>query len=135
MKKILSLLLVTLLAFESAAQDTNTLSLQQDLMKKSNTQYKAGWIFLGSGLALSLSSIVIPNRYDYVDDSSNERFLSILGWTGFLSISTSLPLFLSAGRNARMAAKLSLENQSLNQPNIGNGLPKTYPALSLKIPL
>lgn len=135
MKNLLSLILVALVAFESLGQSTSVLEHQQDLMKKSDAQYKAGWIFLGTGLALSITAIAIPYKYDPNDGSNNSRVTSFLGWTGFLSISTSIPLFLSAGYNARTAAKLSLEPKALHQPNIGGELPRNIPSLTLKIPL
>lgn len=135
MKNLLALILVVLVAFESLGQTTSVFEHQQDLMKKSDAQYKAGWIFLGTGLALSITAIVIPRKFDPNDGTSNSRVTSFLGWTGFLSIGTSIPLFLSAGYNARTAAKLSLEPKALHQPNIGGELPRNIPSLTLKIPL
>lgn len=123
------------LYFQAFGQKAEPSALQLDLIRKSDTQYKAGWIFLGSGAALALTSIAIPTNFDYNDGSSNTRVISFLGWTGFLAIGTSIPLFLSAGQNARMAAKLSLESQVLNQPIPISGQPNRFPSLSLKIPL
>ena len=135
MKNILTLILVAIFSFESMGQSTSAIEHQRDLMKKSDAQYKAGWIFLGTGLALSLTAIAIPNKYDPIDGTNNSRLTSFLGWTGVLSISTSIPLFLSSGYNARMAAKLSLEPQAMHQPNIGPEMPRNIPSLTLKIPL
>ena len=133
MKKILTILFLALFAFESFAQTENTLQKQQELMKKSDAQNKAGWIFFGSGLALSLVARAIPIKVDAKNDNSGIK--SVLGWTGILSIGTSIPLFLSSGRNARRAADLSLEAQTLHQPIMGNELPRNFPSISLKIPL
>lgn len=135
MKNIFAFLFLTLFAYQSLGQNTDTFKYQQDLMKKSDAQYNAGWIFLGTGLALSITAIAIPYKYDPNDGSSNSRLTSFIGWTGFLSISTSIPLFLSAGYNARTAAKLSIEPKALHQPNFGGELPRNIPSLALKIPL
>lgn len=135
MKNIFAFLFLTLFAFKALGQNTDTFKYQQDLMKKSDAQYNAGWIFLGTGLALSIAAIAIPYKYDPNDGSSNSRLTSFIGWTGFLSISTSIPLFLSAGYNARTAAKLSIEPKALHQPNFGGELPRNIPSLALKIPL
>ena len=130
----LSLMLLSLCT-DSIGQDTGPSALQLDLIKKSDTQYKAGWAFLGGGLALSMTAIVIPRNFNYDNGNSNDRLISFLGWTGVLSFSTSIPLFLSSGQNARMAARLSLENQTLHQPILRPGQQGSIPSLSLKIPL
>lgn len=134
--KIIWTLLISLFLFQNLqAQTEETISVQQDLMKKSDQQYKAAWILMGAGVATSLTSIAIPVNYDYTDGTDNSTLIAVLGWTGFLSISTSIPLFLASGRNARTAAKLTLQTQAIHQPLIQPSFGKNYPALSLKIPL
>lgn len=135
MKNLCLTLILMGIIFQSNGQTAYPSQIQADLMKKSDNQYKAGWILLGSGAALILTAIAVdPNYEDYY--SSNDNTAStILAWTGFLSISTSIPVFLSAGRNARTAAKLSIETQALNQPIPFPGQPNRIPSLSLKIPL
>lgn len=135
MKYVALLLIVFSLGFPVFGQKAESSQLQLDLIRKSDKQYKAGWILLGTGVALSLTAIAIPTNYDYNDGSSNDTAISILSWTGFLAIGTSIPLFLSSGQNARMAAKLSLESQAMMQPIPIPGQPKNFPSLSLKIPL
>lgn len=135
MKYFFLFLIAFSLTLSVFGQKAESSALQLDLIQKSDTQYKAGWIFLGGGAALSLTAIIIPTNYDPNDGSSNDRITSFLGWTGFLSIGTSIPLFLSAGQNARMAAKLSLETQALNQPIPLPGQLNRIPSLSLKIPI
>ncbi|RIW16996.1 hypothetical protein D0X99_04265 [Algoriphagus lacus] len=130
----LSLILVGII-FQANGQSTKPSSIQMDLIKKSDNQYKTGWILLGTGAALSITAIAIPNTYDYNDGSNNDTVRALLGWTGFLSIGTSIPFFLSAGQNARTAARLSLESQALMQPIPFPGQPNAFPSLSLKIPL
>ena len=135
MKYVFLFLIVFSLGFPVFGQKAEPSQLQLDLIRKSDNQYKAGWILLGTGAALSLTAIAIPTNYDYNDGSSNDTAISILGWTGFLAIGTSIPLFLSAGQNARTAAKLSLESQALMLPIPIPGQSNRFPSLSLKIPL
>lgn len=135
MKNLFLFLILAGFCFQAYGQKPEPSPIQLDLIQKSDRQYKTGWIFLAGGAALSLTAIAIPTNYDYNDGSSNNTAISILGWTGFLSIGTSIPFFLSAGQNARTAAKLSLESQELNQPVPIPGTSNRIPSLSLKIPL
>ncbi len=135
MKKIFIALFLIGIVSHSKAQTGKLATTPASLMEKSDQQNTAGWIFLGTGTALLATAWAIPTNYDYSDGSGNQRLLSFLGWTGALSIITSVPLFLSAGQNARLAAKISLQNQTLYQPISIPGQPTSFPSLNLKIPL
>lgn len=123
------------MVIQGFAQTSASYQTQLDLIKNSDQQNTAGWIFLGTGTALLATSWAIPTTNDYSDGSSNQKVLSFLAWTGALAIITSVPLFLSAGQNARMAARLSVQNQVLHQPISIPGQPSSFPSISLKIPL
>ncbi|MFN3999500.1 hypothetical protein [Algoriphagus sp.] len=135
MKYLFLALMLSILSFNVLGQNAEPSPLQLDLIQKSDTQYKAGLFFLGGGTALTLTALIIPRNFDFDRGTNNTRVISFLGWTGFLSISTSIPLFLSAGQNARMAARLSLENQAIYQPIPFPSQTRNIPSLSLKIPL
>ena len=134
MKKLFLFLLFVGLYFQSIAQESKPgRELMEDLVKKSDTQFKAGLVFLSGGTAMVLTAIAIPNKYDFFAGTSNQRTINFFTWTGILSISTSIPLFLSSGYNGRTAAKLSLQTQALHTL-----LPipvRNYPSLSLKFPI
>ncbi len=134
MKKLFLLLIFTVLYFQSIAQDTKPGKvLMEDLVKKSDNQFKAGMVLLTGGTAMLITAVAIPNRYDFLNGTTNQRTINFFTWTGLLSISTSIPLFLSSGNNGRTAAKLSLQSQVLDTP-----LPGTrgnFPSLSLKFPI
>jgi hypothetical protein len=127
---------ITLLAKAQATPEINTAAY---LLEKSNKQYKAGMILLGGGTALLITSRIIPYNYDnynnYNYENSNETIKSILGWTGAISMIISVPVFLSSGSNARLAARLGLQNQTIHQPIPIPGQPRNVPSLGLKIPL
>lgn len=134
MKKLVLIVSLTGLfqiAFGQEVKSSQT--LREDLVRQSETQFKAGLMFLGGGTALAITAIALPNNYNYLEGTGNRRARNFLGWTGILSISTSIPLFLSSGSNGRTAAKLSLQSQAIHTP-----LPSplaSYPSLSLKFPL
>lgn len=135
MKLIFTFLLVMGLVIQGYSQTNISNQNQLDLIRKSENQNKVGWIFLGGGLAMAITSIALPNTFDSYTGESNSEMISVLGWAGAISIAVSIPIFLSSGSNARMAAKLGLHNQAINQPfpiGIHFG---SIPSLSLKIPL
>jgi hypothetical protein len=123
------------ISFFSPAQSNSVLTTPQELSELSDSQFKAGLILVGGGTTLVVTSLVIPVKYDDFDGSSNQRLRSFLTVTGLLSIMTSVPLFLSSGSNARMAAQLSLQNQAVYQPIFLPGQPRDIPALTLRIKL
>lgn len=137
MKKLLFAIVLILFGvnFQAEAQTKKLATTPSELLKKSDDQYKAGLILVSAGTALTLTSIALPNTYDYNDGSSNQSLISVLAWTGTLSIITSVPLFLAAGNNARLAARLSLENQAIHQPIYLPGHVRNIPSLSLRIAL
>lgn len=134
MKKLFFIILffsISIYGFGQGAKPNQ--ALLEDLVKKSESQYKGGMAFLGGGTALLITAIAIPNRYDYMNGTNNQRVVNFLTWTGNLSILASIPLFLSSGYNGRTAAKLSLQSQALQTPLPNNT--GTYPALSLRLPI
>jgi hypothetical protein len=130
----LAVILVGITSYTSA-QSSSIASTPKELLEVSNSQYKTGMILVGGGTTLLVTSWIIPKNFDYTDGSSNHRLKSFLSVTGFLSIVTSVPLFLSSGSNARMAAGLYLQNQAIHQPVLQPGQPASIPALTLRIPL
>ncbi len=103
-------------AFQALSQTKSPTTNPVEILEKSNNQYITGWILLGTGTASWITSRAITPRYDNNYGSTNQTVISILGWVGALSLISSIPVFLSSGQNARMAARLSLENQAIHQP-------------------
>ena len=135
MKTFILAVILLVVAFYSYGQSKSILNTPQELSELSDSQFKAGLILVGGGTTLVVTSLVIPVKYDDLDGSSNQRLRSFLTVTGLLSIMTSVPLFLSSGSNARMAAQLSLQNQSVYQLIFLPGQPRDIPGLTLKIKL
>ncbi|GAA0880301.1 hypothetical protein GCM10009119_32710 [Algoriphagus jejuensis] len=134
MKNLFLAFLLVGVSINAQSQTKTLASTPEELLQKSNSQYKAGVILLGGGAAMLLTAWAIPAQYDDYGGTTNNSFQSFLGVAGALSIAISVPVFLSSGNNARMAARLSLQNQDLYQPAIVPEQPRNIPAFSLKIP-
>lgn len=60
MKILSSFLLAMGLVIQGYSQTTTSYQNQLDLIKKSEIQNKVGWILLGGGLAMAITSLAIP---------------------------------------------------------------------------
>lgn len=105
MKNIAIALFLIGIIFQSRAQSERLENPQVSLMEKSDHQYTAGWIFLGTGTAFIVAARAIPTKYDYYDGSSNQTFLSVLGWTGSIAIITSIPLFFKCWQKCKVSSQ------------------------------
>jgi hypothetical protein len=134
MKNLFLFLLLIGFFFKAQSQELKpVLSVHEELVKKTDSQFKTGMILIGAGSAMALTAMALPSASnDYYGSRSNTA-KRILGWTGFLSISTSIPFFLASGRNGRTAAKISLQSQLLDS-KIPVSI-RSYPSFALKIPL
>lgn len=135
MKYLLLVFLLFGVIFYTQSQTKTLATTPAELLKKSDNQYAAGWILLGTGTVSLISAIAITPNYDYYGGSNNASLINTLAWIGSISVVVSVPFFLSSGNNARMAARLALQNQALHQPIFAPGQGRTIPAISLKIPL
>jgi hypothetical protein len=135
MKNLFLAFLLLGVSIHAQSQTKTLATTPEELLQKSNSQYKAGMILLGGGAAMLLTAWAIPLQYDDYGGITNNSFQSFLGVAGAVSVIISVPVFLSSGSNARMAARLSLQNQALHQPAFVPGQPRNIPAISLKIPL
>lgn len=135
MKYLLTAFIMFGIIFQVQSQTKSLATTPNELLEKSNNQYTAGWILLGTGTAFMVTSLAIAHDYSTYGEYPNQTLDAVLGWTGVISFIASVPVFLSAGQNARMAARFSLQNQVLHQPISFPGHQRSMPAISLKIPL
>lgn len=126
MKKLLITVLIIGVPFLVTAQTPNPLITSADLMKKSDSQFTGGIIFVSAGSALILADAF------HQSTGPGDGTMSLIGAA---LVIIGVPLVVASGNNARLAAKLSLKNQSIHQPSIIPGQPRNVPSLSLKIPL
>lgn len=116
-----------------------------DYLKKSKNQKKAAWIFLGSGFAVSaaglmVSTIGVAEEFTGVftgQESKKFETGAVIFYIGVAAMLTSIPLFVTASKNKKKAAGISvsfkLDNRSLVKQRVM--MKSTYPAIALKIPL
>jgi hypothetical protein len=121
MKKILVYFLSILLTTASYSQKLHPAQplLKEDYLLKSKNQKKVGWILLGGGTGLILTSALIP-RGELVRDGicwglflceeeyKNDGIRGIIVVAGGLSILSSIPFFIASGKNKRKAYRTVL---------------------------
>ena len=132
MKKIIFFSLFLIMAVTSFSQQTNpapTLT-KQDYLQKSKSQKTIAWCLLGGG---GLVFLVGVNRYfnqrDTIDDNGTIMLI------GGLTTAASIPFFISASKNKKKAASLSLKNEMVPQFFKGGIVSRPTPSLTLKISL
>ncbi len=109
---------------------------KQDYLEKSRENRKTGFILLGGGVVMVVSGIAIAlNNYAGNNDKTVDTVGGIMAITGAAAMLTSLHFFRVAETNNKKAAQLSIGNQPLNIPRYTGKIPKSYPAISLSIPL
>lgn len=102
-------------------------------LQKSKNQNTAAWILLSAGgLMTIIGAVSFNDSWDNGSASSTDTAgFIMLG--GVASSLVSIPLFISSGKNARKAAKLSINNQAISLPQQNNIVKNYNPSLSLKI--
>jgi hypothetical protein len=134
------------LSFQTFAQEMG----RQDYLDKSQNQKTTGFVLAGVGLvllivggAMATSSSVeaigsIPGcvlgTCPPVDESGIENG-SVIMVIGGLAAVGSIPLFISAGKNARKAAQVSFRNEPTYFPKYVGNIPRAIPSLHFSIPL
>jgi hypothetical protein len=140
MKRILATIFILLFAFQmSFGQKTYTVIDQKPIqsydiyMNKQKTNNKVAWACLGSGIAMTITGIGINVGGGIIDgDPTNNTKGLWLSYLGGATTLTSIPFFISAGKNKRKA-RMSLKNESvtISKTTISN---LNYTSVSLVIP-
>lgn len=150
MKRIIIFSLLLAFATTSFCQQTvqkHSLT-QADYLQKSKKQKKTAMIFLGGGVALIVTSIVIPQgeptgfQIDpitggFYEGHKNDGIKGALVLTGVVSMLGSIPFFIASGKNRRRASKASaffnMEKMPVLQGTVISN--QSFPALGVKINL
>lgn len=145
-KHIFVLLLMAISAnLFSQAPDSLKAFTSSDYLKKSKNQNNAGWIFLGSGFAVSaagliVSTIGVAEEFTGIftgEESKKFETGAVVFYIGVAAMLTSIPFFITASKNKKRAngisASFKLENRLLVKQ--GAMIKSSYPALALKINL
>jgi len=118
--------------------DTSVYKQQADYLKKSNKQKTAGWILLGGGAGLTSIGLIVGVSTVWNDilegDTRGSSRGPILMVTGLVSMASSVPLFIAAGKNRRKAAasvSFKMENATIiSQGVVSNN---RYPSVAMLV--
>jgi hypothetical protein len=108
MKKLILLIILSLLTVNLFSQTQNLKLTKDDYLQKSKNQKTTGWVLLAGGTTMAVVGIIIGNNSNLFD-SNNSGFeigarLLIVGLATDL---VSIPFFISSSSNTRKAATFS----------------------------
>jgi hypothetical protein len=139
MKKITLSLSMLFFIVNSFCQTQTTTFSKDYYLEKSKSQKKTGWRILGAGLGIAaiggLVQLSNSNQTSYgsgFDFDFTGAYIAIGG--GVLSL-VSIPCFVNAAKNKKMAIALTIDNQNILLPQDNNFAFKKQPSLCLKIEL
>jgi predicted MFS family arabinose efflux permease len=112
MKKIVSIMvLLTIMADICGQEAVNSYPNKDFYLQISKKQNTTGWVLLLSGTAMAVGGAMAFNRsWDEGSATSTDIFGVVL-LAGVIADLVSIPFFISAGVNKRMAARLSFNLQ------------------------
>lgn len=123
------------------SQQTNPAlpSTKQDFLKKSKSQKIIAWILAGTGVTSVIISIATIDGTELFSSLAGNnkpvnRF-GILFFGGCIVSLSSIPFFISSGKNKRKAMSLSFKMEQVPQLQIASLVNKPIPSISLKLRL
>ena len=147
MKKIILYAMLLILSASSFGQQTKPSAdiTKQDYLQKSKKQKKTATIMLGGGAAFLLTVFIIPKGKQTgttdiygifpVADYKNDGIKVAFGFTGIVSMLSSIPFFIASGKNKRKAMNLSFKNEMAPQIQKSSFAYRTVPSFNIKISL
>ncbi|WP_139068387.1 hypothetical protein [Flavobacterium glycines] len=137
MKKMLLSLSMVFFILNSFGQTPTTPLSKDYYLEKSKKQKKTAWIILGSGLGLAaiggLVQLSNSNQTSYgsgFDFDFTGAYIAVGG--GVVSLA-SIPCFVNASKNKKLAVAISIDNQNILLPQGYDVAFKKQASLSLKI--
>jgi len=144
MRQIVLLAMILLVASNVFSQPSNTKPTlsQQDYLEKSKKQKTAGKILAIGGAGLMVAGIAIPQgelldpycsgwwcSEEHDNDEIKGRFIL----AGTLTMLSSVPLFIVAGKNQKRATSVSFKNENTLQLSNQNLVYTSVPAVRVKV--
>lgn len=113
---------------------------KQDYQQKSKSQKTIACILAGTGVTsviISIATIDQTEIYSSIFSGNNKPVnrLSILFFGGCIVSLSSIPFFISSGKNKRKAMSLSFKMEQVPQLQNASLVNKSIPSVSLKIRL
>lgn len=117
-----------------------TIQTKEYYQTRSKNQKTVGYVLAGTGAALIISGILVgngdnnqdPNELDF--GPNFDAGVWLLGG-GLASGLASIPFFISADKNARKAAAITIAPQKINYPQLNTNNTIIQPAISVRIRL
>jgi len=134
MKKMTLCLILLTFGFQSFSQAPP--GSAEYYRQKSKSQRTTGWVLLGVGTAMAVGGgIGFSKHWDlFQSNTTKADVYGAIMAAGIVADLVSIPVFISAGRNARRAARVSVSSQLLDFPQGNNSYVKPHPTISVKIP-
>jgi hypothetical protein len=114
MKRIMIFIALAVINVNIFSQELNLNDQTKDFfLQKSKNQNKTGWILLGTGTAMIIGGATVFNNSW---DSGSATTTDISGFVilgGVIADLACIPVFISAGRNKRRAASMTLTYQNI----------------------
>lgn len=142
MKKILFLLIFLLVVTRVFSQAQEQAYSKDYYLEKSRNQKNTALVLIGGGTLLAIIGAASFDAGWHVARDGDSTSLSPASETDFFGFMfmggvaaglASIPFFISAGHNARMAATISLNNQKMLMPALSASSVKTLPTLTVTI--
>ncbi|MEO5682914.1 MAG: hypothetical protein ABIQ88_09745 [Chitinophagaceae bacterium] len=147
MKKAVFFLLLTIFSVSIFAQRITPDTRYDKLMSKSKKKQTAGFIFLGTGAALTAGGIFLiadganKNNNDYnnsygLSEGEAEQVLGVLlTGVGIGGMCGSIPFFVGANRSKKKAMAIAVKTENTSMLYKASFSRQFYPVLALQIPL
>lgn len=134
MKKMFISFAMVLVLLQSFAQTPSQPGMtKSDYLQKSKHQKKVGWLLLGGGVVSTLLGVGVVIGSSLDATNKENAAADILGVAGFSAILGSIPFFISAGKNKRKAASLSINTQKIMYLQQKDLSMKVQPAVTFRI--
>ena len=132
MKKIIVCIALLILANSIYSQQNNppaTLT-KKDYLQKSKNQKTAAWLFMGSGIGLTILGITSDNTNG--GNSGNDgKIVAVV--TGLAAISVGTTFFILSSNNKKKAESIAFRMEQAPVIQQGGFVYHSYPALSFRL--
>jgi len=136
MKKLILLIILSLLTINLFSQTQNLKLSKDDYLQKSKNQKTTGWVLLAGGTTMAVVGIIIGNNSNLFDNNNSDFEIGAgLLIVGLATDLVSIPFFISSSSNARKAATISFNFQKIYLPQHNVIVAKTQPSITLRIGL
>ncbi|MDX1828995.1 MAG: hypothetical protein R3342_05555 [Lutibacter sp.] len=136
MKRLIFLIVLSILTVNSFSQTQDFKLSKADYLQKSKNQKTVGWVLLAGGTTMAVVGVIVGNNSSLFDNNNSDfetgAFLLV---GGLITDLVSIPFFISSSSNARKAATISVQIQKIYLPQNNMILTKAHPTITLKIGL